>query len=487
MADDQHLTPELVLRLAERRPAVLVVGDAILDAWVSGECHRLCREAPAPVLDVVGERYAPGGAANTAVNLAALGADVRLVAAVGDDREGTLLLDGLRSAGVDVTDVVAVPGRATTTKRRLVADGQLLARVDAVDDRPLPSTVTRRLRDAVRPADAVLVCDYGLGLLGADVTAALRRVRPDCPLVVVDAHDVARWAELRPDLVTPNVDEAARALGGDLPDDRIDTLRTRADDLRRVTGAPCVVVTLDREGSVLLTRDQPVHRTWADPVPDRQASGAGDTFVAAVCVARAAGLPLTTAVELAQAAADVVVHQGGTTVCTTELLAERLGRFRSAAEPADRVAGHVAAHRLAGRRIVFTNGCFDVLHPGHVAYLNQAKALGDVLVVGVNSDASVRSLKGPDRPVNSADDRAAVLAALSCVDHVVVFDGPDAIPLVDLLRPDVYAKGGDYTPDLLPETAAVRRHGGEVCILDYLPDRSSTAVIERIRAAAEAS
>jgi rfaE bifunctional protein nucleotidyltransferase chain/domain len=197
---------------------------------------------------------------------------------------------------------------------------------------------------------------------------------------------------------------------------------------------------------------------------------------------------MTTAVELGQAAADVVVHQGGTAVCTTTLLAQRLGRFRDAALSFERLAEQVAAHRSAQRSVVFTNGCFDVLHRGHVAYLNQAKRLGDVLVVGVNSDDSVRGLKGPDRPVNSAEDRAAVLAALSCVDHVAVFDGADAVALVDLVRPDVYVKGGDYTPDMLPEAAAVRANGGEVRIVDYLPERSSSSVIERIRATiAEAS
>jgi rfaE bifunctional protein nucleotidyltransferase chain/domain/rfaE bifunctional protein kinase chain/domain len=493
VADERGLTEDTASLLAQRSPRVLVVGDAILDGWLSGECRRFCREAPAPVLDVLGQRFEPGGAANTAANLAALGARTRLVAAVGDDNEGTLLLGALRSAGVDVSDVAVVPGRVTTAKRRLVAGGQLLARVDDAEDRPLPPDVVARLRAAIGSADvdAVLVCDYGLGLLDGAGTgglaAALADVRSSVGLFVVDAHDVRRWSDLAPDVVTPNAAEAGAALGIDLPvepDARMDLLQRRQADLHRVTGADCVVVTMDRQGSVLLAEDLPAHRTWAQPVPDNQTIGAGDTFVAAMCVARACGLLMTTAVELGQAAADVVVHQGGTAVCTTTLLAQRLGRFRDAAVSADRLAEQVAAHRTAQRRIVFTNGCFDVLHRGHVAYLNQAKRLGDVLVVGVNSDDSVRGLKGPGRPVNSAEDRAAVLAALSCVDHVVVFDGEDAVALVDLVRPDVYVKGGDYTPDMLPEAAAVRAHGGEVRIVDYLPERSSSAVIERIRATA---
>ncbi|HVV21481.1 MAG TPA: D-glycero-beta-D-manno-heptose 1-phosphate adenylyltransferase [Pseudonocardiaceae bacterium] len=481
MPDPGTLTADLPRALAARRPTVVVVGDAILDGWVSGVCTRLSREAPVPVLDVGHRHCAPGGAANTAANLAALGAHAVLVAAVGDDADGALLRDQLRSAGVDVSGTVVVPDRSTATKRRLVADGQLLARVDEIDDRPLPESAVDGLRAALTATepDAVLVCDYGLGL--ADTLAdALRSMRPSVGLFAVDAHDVPRWADLRPDIVTPNAEEAAAALGGPLPDDP----RQRQADLHRATGADCVVVTMDTRGSVLLARDRPAHRTWATPVPDRQATGAGDTFTAAVCLARACGVPTTTAVELGQAAADVVVHDGGTSVCTTELLAERLGQFRTAALRPEQLADRVAAHRLAGRRIVLTNGCFDVLHSGHVAYLNQAKQLGDVLIVGLNSDAGVRRLKGPGRPVNGESDRAAVVAALSCVDHVAVFDEDDATGLVELVRPDSYVKGGDYTPQMLPETPVVRRCGGEVRILDYLPERSTTAVIDRIRATA---
>lgn len=477
------VTDRLATLIARRRPRVLVIGDAILDAWLSGECHRLCREAPAPVLDVASHRFAPGGAANTAVNLAALGADTRLVAAVGDDPEGLLLRNELRRSGVDTAGVVAVPGRATVTKRRLMAGGQLLARIDDGDRDPLPAQAIHRLRRAIDldGVAAVVVCDYGL--LDPAVLADL----PDHPVVAVDAHDLARWSWLRPDFVTPNVAEAERLLGTRLPPDadgRLAELRRRQSDLHRATGAAAVVVTMDRQGAVLLTNGRPAHRTWADPVPDNQTTGAGDTFVAATCLARAIGLPMTTAVELGQAAADVVVHQGGTSVCGTAELAARLSRSRTAALSADQLADRVAEHRLAGRRIVFTNGCFDLLHPGHIACLNQAKRLGDVLVVAVNADRSVRRLKGPGRPVNPVADRVAVLAALSCVDHVTVFDTDDATDLVRLLRPDVYVKGADHTIESLPEAAAVRECGGEIRLLDHLPARSSAAVIDRIRAAA---
>jgi rfaE bifunctional protein nucleotidyltransferase chain/domain len=242
-----------------------------------------------------------------------------------------------------------------------------------------------------------------------------------------------------------------------------------------------VVVTLDRDGTVLLMPDGMRHRTWARPAAEKQASGAGDTFVAALTLARAAGLPLTASLDLAQSAADVVVHQPGTSVCSTAQLSRYLEAFADTALSEDELERQMEVHRAQGQRIVLTNGCFDVLHSGHTRYLNQAKQLGDILVVALNSDDSVRRLKGPGRPINNTADRAAVVAALSCVDYVTVFDTPTATPLIRRLRPEVYAKGGDYTPEMLEETPAVEEYGGRVAILDYVAERSTTAVVKRIR------
>jgi D-beta-D-heptose 7-phosphate kinase/D-beta-D-heptose 1-phosphate adenosyltransferase len=473
-----ELAPDLPARLARLRPTVLVVGDVILDEWLTGSAERLCREAPAPVVAVASRASAPGGAANTAVNLAALGADVRLVSAVGADDSGTQLLAALAEAGVDTSLVAVDEHRRTTAKRRVVAGDQVLVRLDDGDHDQAPlsdvdDTVTADV-------DAVVLCDYGTGLLSGGVRDALLRVRDRLPLLVVDAHEPARWAALRPDLVTPNVGEVATVLGEPVPrtapleflDEHRATLLTR-------TGAAAAVVTLDRDGAVLLDGELPAHRTWARPVPDSQTAGAGDTFCAALTVARCGGLPSVVAVELAQAAADVAVHRPETAVCTVADLADRLGA--TGALSADRLAELVDGHRAAGRRVVFTNGCFDVLHRGHVNYLNEAKRLGDVLVVAVNSDDGVARLKGPGRPVNAVADRVAVLAGLSCVDHLVVFDEDTPAALLARLRPDVYAKGGDHRAELLTETETVRSYGGEVRILSYLPDRSTSALIDRIR------
>lgn len=483
------VTPDLVLALRHLAPRVVVAGDVMLDRWWLGSSNRLSREAPAPVVEVHQRHDVPGGAANTAMNLAALGADVRLVGLVGADEAGTVLRELLVEAGVEVSGLLTSSEVATVTKTRVVSDDQMLVRIDDVTRTPLTPDLEEELATATAKAlvevEALVVCDYDSGrLLGAVESAFGRQARP--PLVVVDAHDPEPWSRLRPDVVTPNAAEAFRLLGRTVPTDgtRLAALTAAASELRERAGAEAVLVTLDRDGSILFGPDHGVvgepHRTPAWPRAEKQATGAGDTFVAALTLARAAGLPLAVAASLAQAAADVVVQRFGTSVCSTDELVEHLAVGDAALEE-DTLLRRVRADRAAGRRIVLTNGCFDVLHRGHTTYLSQAAQLGDVLVVAVNSDRSVRRLKGPERPINSAADRAGVLAALSCVSYVTVFDTDTPVPLLERLRPDVYAKGGDYTTEQLVEAEVVQGYGGEVRILDYVPSQSTTEVVGRIR------
>lgn len=482
------LTEGLPRWLASVQPSIAVIGDLMLDGWWSGSIDRLCREAPAPVVEIQERRLAPGGAANTAMNLAALGAKVTLAGIAGRDGAGDELLRQLREEGVDTSGVVQVPGATTTTKTRITSNAQVLLRIDDVqrelNDGAL-SALAGVIPQVLQDRQAVIVCDYGAGALGGVVREKLLdglRAQPDS-LVVVDAHQPGAWAELQPDLSTPNAQEAADMLGLKLDprSDRAILMAAHRDALLQAAGADAVVVTLDREGTVLLSRSGDFHRTWARPVQEKQASGAGDTFVAALTLARAASLPLTTCMDLAQAAADFAVHRPGTSVCSTADLSRHLGSFTDSAVDADELLTHITRHRAEGRQIVLTNGCFDVLHRGHTRYLNQAKQLGDVLVVALNSDESVHRLKGPGRPINTIRDRAAVVAALSCVDYVTVFETATPIPLIQKIRPEIYAKGGDYSPEMLAETSAVQAYGGRVAILDYVPEHSTTAVVERIR------
>lgn len=486
-----ELSPDLPGLLRAQAPDVVVLGDAVLDEWLTGPSSRLSREAPVPVVDVEDTRSDPGGAAHVAVCLAALGARVRLVSAVGDDADGERLRTLLAEAGVDVSGLVREPGMRTATKRRVaVADGTLVARFDTTDTGPSHRGALLAAAEShlARRPDAVLVCDHGHGSAAA-LREQLAAGRDDLGLVVVDAHDLAPWAPLRPDLATPNLGEAERLLGPlrTARDDEgggrdvVDALERAAADLRRGTGAGTVVVTLDRHGSVLVPApgEGPVHRTWAEPGAELAACGAGDVFTATLTLARSVGLAERIAVELAQVAADVVVHRDSTAPCTTADLVAALSRVSPTVLDHDELARIATQVRERGGRLVFTNGCFDVLHAGHVASLNQAKRLGDVLVVALNDDASVARLKGPGRPVNSVADRAAVVGALSCVDHVTSFGDDTPTTLLRRLRPDIYAKGGDYTAETLPETEVVRSWGGDVHLLDYVADHSTTAILER--------
>jgi rfaE bifunctional protein nucleotidyltransferase chain/domain/rfaE bifunctional protein kinase chain/domain len=505
---------------------VVVLGDAVLDAWLDGNAERLCREGPAPVVDVSSSRLAPGGAANAAANLAALGARPYLVAAIGEDADGRALCNLLHRAGVDVSGVLPVPGRVTPTKRRLTAGGQLVARFDETPDDGLPAgtaqAVAEALYDRLPGRDLLLVSDYGLGSATGAARSAVERLRPRTDVLVVDARDPRPWAGTRPTAATPNAEEAQLLLdasGGTVPPGgRAEHVLQHADALLERTGADMVAATVDAEGAVLLRPGLPPHRVRVRPAAETTTTGAGDSFAAALLLALGVGADPAEAANLAASAADCVLHAAGTLVCGRSALLSRLRQDPAGPDPAgpdpagpdpagpdpgelgpapdpDRGTGRVLAteelvrlvdrYRRTGRRIVFTNGCFDVLHTGHVAYLEEARRLGDVLVVGLNSDASVARLKGADRPVNSQEDRAALLAALQAVDHVTVFDEDSPAPLLERVRPDVYAKGGDYTPEMLPETPLVRQLGGEVRTLGYLSRRSSSRIIDRIRAGAE--
>lgn len=471
----------LLERLRTDAPEIVVIGDLILDRWWSGPAQRMSREAPVPVVEANAFVDCPGGAANTAVNLAALGARVRMVSAVGDDEEGRVLLGTLRDAGVATDGVGRQSGARTTSKTRVVGAEQILVRVDRLGDAVLGADA-EALERHLDGCDAVVVCDYGNGLLADHDVAALSALRDRIPLLVVDAHQPGRWAGAHPDVITPNAAEASLLVGRRLEGDRRAAAEEHWREVLQASGARSAVVTLDRDGTVVLGPGGPAGRTVAHPVQENQASGAGDTFTAALSAALAGGAPLAAAAELAQAAADVVVRRPGTSICTWDDLRAAIDggddevRVLSDAE----LAARLRQDRDLGRRIVFTNGCFDVIHRGHTTHLRQAKALGDVLVVALNDDESVRRLKGPDRPVNALADRAAVVGALDCVDHVTVFSADTPRALLEQLRPDVYAKGGDYTPEMLTETEIVRAYGGEVRILDYLPERSTTGLVRRI-------
>ncbi len=480
--------PDLVDALERLR--VLVVGDAMLDAYLEGTSDRLCPEAPVPVVAVAGGREAPGGAANTAANARALGAEVRLLAAVGDDAEGRALCRLLHERGVDVAHALTVPGRRTLAKQRVLAAGQLLLRLDRGDTGPLAGPAEAefldRLRSLWRWCDVAVVSDYAYGVLTPGAVAALAAAQARAPrTVVADSKRLGAYRAVGLTAVKPNFPEALRLLGLREPaagGARVTAMAGQGQAVLDATGARVAAVTLGAEGALVFERGREPYRTYARPHPNCRAAGAGDTFTAALALALAAGADTPAASEAAAAAAAVVVAKEGTACCTAGELRDALAAgHKTTGEAA--LAARLAAYRREGKRIVLTNGCFDILHRGHVTYLSRAKALGDVLVVGVNSDESIRRLKGPGRPINSLDDRLQVLGAMSCVDHVVPFHEDTPHRLIRAVRPQVFVKGGDYTRERLPEAPLVEELGGVIEILPLVSERSTSGLIERIRSA----
>jgi D-beta-D-heptose 7-phosphate kinase/D-beta-D-heptose 1-phosphate adenosyltransferase len=465
---------------------VLVVGEAMLDSYLEGHTRRVCREAPVPVVDVDSRHDVPGGGANAAVNAAMLGAQVTFLSVVGDDDEAERLGAALEALGVEAEGLLRDEGRRTLVKQRVLAGGQIVLRLDTGSAHELAPEIEdrlcARLRDAWFDADAVIISDYGYGILTARMIDEIADLQARSQSVLVaDGKDLRRLARARPTAVKPNYAEAAHLLGLELRqgEARVEQIAAHEAELLEITGARIAAITMDASGGLVFEAGQPAYRTYTRPSTDANATGAGDTFVSALALALATGTATPACADLASSAATIVVARAGTTACTaTEL------RLYLAAQDKVVAAGDLEALtdnlRRAGKRIVFTNGCFDILHRGHVTLLSRAKALGDVLIVGLNADASVRRLKGTTRPINCAADRAQVLAALSCVDHIVEFEQDTPVGLIEVVRPDVYVKGADYTCASLPEAPLVERLGGEVRLLPYLDDFSTTGLIARI-------
>lgn len=436
---------------------VLVVGDVTLDCWLTGSVRRISREAPVPVLAVSGRTTMPGGAGNVAANAAALGARVRLVGTVGDDGDGSLLRAALATTGVDDEHVLTVPGRQTLSKRRLLAGAHMVARLDDGATEPVPPATEARLIeliDELAPhCRAVLVCDHGAGTLTDAVRDELARLRRSLRAVVaVDAHQLARWRGLRPTAVTPDFAEALRLLGmtpslfrlseGD--ESRAAFSERRAASLLEASGAAMVVTTLDRDGAVMLQPGRRVYRATPHAVvPVEHATGAGDTLFAAFALALAAGAPESSALEVATLAAGVSVGRPGTGVCGREdLLRAASSRGPAPLRPAE-LATLARSHRAAGRRVVLAHGRFGTIDHECVHALTEASRLGDVLVVALADDepdqppSAVSQAVGQPAVACPRDDRAMVLAALGCVDHVVVTSSLGLHELRESVQPQV--------------------------------------------------
>ncbi|MGR6967137.1 D-glycero-beta-D-manno-heptose 1-phosphate adenylyltransferase [Geodermatophilus sp. URMC 61] len=453
--------------------ALVVVGDALLDVDLVGTASRLTPDAPVPVVEDVEARERPGGAALAAVIAArATRREVVLVTPMADDEDADRLR-ALLAGRVRLVEIPATGG--TAVKRRVRVGDHSVARIDSGAPVAGLGRLPAEAAEVLREAAAVLVADYGRGTTADPaVRAALGRARGP---IVWDPHP--RGADPVPHtrLVTPNGTEAARvaaAAGVAAEGDGLAAVGARAEALIRHWGVGAVVVTLGARGALLSYGEGAPMVVPATPATGGDPCGAGDSFAAAAALALADGAVTGEAVAAAVASAGAFVARGGASAWDVEA-----APGPDVAEPG--VDGVIARVRAAGGTVVATGGCFDLLHPGHVATLRAARGLGDCLVVCINSDDSVRRLKGPSRPLVTAADRARVLEALEFVDAVVVFDEDTPAEVIDRLRPDVWAKGGDYAGADLPEAAVLRRWGGQAVVLPYLDGHSTTALVERSR------
>lgn len=471
-----------------KRASVLVIGDVMLDRYVYGTVERISPEAPIPVIAIEREATMPGGAGNVVRNLVAMGAAAAFVSVVGDDVAGsdlTALVGG--QPGVEPWLLVQ-GGRITTMKTRYIAAGQQLLRADREQPDPIhPKLADRLVRigaDAVRATALTVLSDYRKGVFGGDTAARLIQAAKDAGRrVLVDPKgpDWSRYAGA--DVLTPNRRELAEGSG--LPCDTEDGIVAASRALMQAHGFGAVLTTRSEDGMTLVWNGGADVRHFPAEAPEVfDVSGAGDTVLATLAAGLASGLALPVAARLANIAAGIVVGKIGTAVARPEELLETVAPATASLRKVmnrDAVAEVVERWRRRGFRVGFTNGCFDLLHPGHVHLLAQARAACDRLVVGLNSDASVQRLKGPTRPVQTESARAAVLSSLAAVDAVTVFEEDTPETLLQLLRPDLLVKGADYTLDQVVGRALVEGFGGRVMLAELLPGNSTTATIARLR------
>jgi D-beta-D-heptose 7-phosphate kinase/D-beta-D-heptose 1-phosphate adenosyltransferase len=474
------------------RPRILVVGDVMLDRYLWGDVERISPEAPIPVLRVGRQEHRLGGAGSVAAMLAALDADVLLAAVTGEDAESRIVRQLLENIHADPACLVPSPHRATTVKERLLGRThsrypQQMIRVDRENVEPIEGYVVketlRRIRTRLDTIDLVLVSDYNKGVCTDALIAGLVALAREAGVPVIAdpprAADYRRYAGCS--CITPNRTEAALASGIPIhsPGDGLEAARRLLE-----FGVEVAVVTLDRDGVVWADRQGRSHHCPIRPRQVYDITGAGDMVISTLGYCLAAGADYPAAIELANLAGGLEVERLGVVPLSRQELLHELHRDAGATRrkilSLDRLDAELRRRRQAGARIVMTNGCYDLLHPGHVASLEAARSLGDCLLVGLNSDRSVRQLKGPGRPIIDEQGRADMLSALTCVDYVVIFDEESVAPLVERVLPDVLVKAAQYTVDEVVGHEIVQAHGGQIVLAPMKSSYSTSRLIQKI-------
>lgn len=468
-----------------RELTVWVVGDIMLDEYAIGDVARISPEAPIPVVRVQRLEDRLGGAANVARQVATLGARVSLAGLVGGDAAGDRVVELCKDSGIDGRALRHVARRPTTRKLRGLARNQQLVRLDWEDTTPCPveeaEAIIERLQQGPGP-DVIILSDYAKGVITPVLVERLRAIAASagaCIAVDPKQRDFSAYRGAR--VVTPNVHELERAAGRVFDPDDTASIAACAQSLALEVGAEALVVTRGGRGMLVTPAHGPHHAISARGRSLFDPTGAGDTVVAVLATMLAAGATLVEAATIANAAAGIAVSRiGAVSVTPDEIVRFMRGERTHKVMGTGELAAAVDRWRLAGKRIVLTNGCFDLLHAGHLSLLHQAAQHGDVLIVAINSDASVRRLKGPERPLVSERERAAMLAALDCVDAVTVFVEDTPAELLQAVRPDVLVKGQDYRAEQVVGRDLVESSGGCVVLVPLVPGKSTTALIDQI-------
>lgn len=460
--------------------SVNVFGDVMLDKYWLGDCKRVSPEAPVPVIQVQGETLKPGGAANVAVNITKLGGNAKLFGVCGEDEAGTTLQHLVQAQGV-TSHLSRAPHQPTITKLRMLAQHQQLLRADfeAFFELPVYQKAIAACIQALPQAKALLISDYGKGHVN-ELHTLIKAARAHNCWVVVDPKSTDFNVYRGAHIITPNLREL-EAVVGPCPDEA--TIVAKGTELLTQFDLTALLITRGAQGMTLLQKDSaPVHQpTHAREVFD--VTGAGDTVIATLTTALASGYEIVDAVRLANIAAGIVVGKVGTASVSQEELMHILKPrkpFQQKILTQTELLEEITKAKHKGKKIVMTNGCFDILHVGHITYLEEAKALGQILIVAVNDDDSVKRLKGKTRPINTLSARMSVLAGLASIDFVVPFSEDTPAKLIEAIAPNILVKGGDWQISQIAGADSVLARGGEVCLIDIVEGYSTTKIIKDI-------
>ena len=465
------------------QPNILVIGDLMIDHYLWGSCERISPEAPVQVVDIAKETTVLGGAGNVVNNLKALGAYVSVAGVIGDDANGDELVSMLDAIDVNTQHLIVQHNRKTSKKSRVIAVSQQILRYDKESKEDINessvATITEMLTQEIAKYDAVILSDYGKGVLTDRLCQnIISLAKQHAVKVLVDpkGSDFSKYRGAY--LLTPNKKEAMLATGIDIVDN--DSLQKALLQLKSECELDISLITLSEDGIAIYDEAMKRFPTVAKEVFD--VTGAGDTVIASIAFALSAGKSIEETAAFANLAAGVVVGKIGSATVTMDEIEEYEASLHKSTSDAhiksfEEIKRIVERYKSQGKKVVFTNGCFDILHVGHVKYLQVAKSFGDVLIVGLNSDASVSRLKGPTRPVNIAEDRAYLLAALEAVDFVVPFEDDTPYELIKMIQPDVLVKGGDYKGKAVVGT----EFASELKLVDFVDGKSTTKTIEKIQ------